>query len=201
MRNILIQFLLAVSLFGFATAADSFDRIKKDLELAGCRKLEFVNTVKSSVFDIVDSILGTAWLASDGRYNITIGDDQYICDLKNVYSYSADNNQVVIESVDSATYSDDEISFVLKLDELYTTHPLKLNYQYRLVRKDDAAGDFPDSMVVTIDSAMYLLKQIDYYDVNDELNSIYLIKQEYHPLCRPELFVPDFPDSVERVRL
>jgi outer membrane lipoprotein-sorting protein len=201
MRNLLLQSIAAVLVFGLTASADSFDRIKKELASPGCRKIEFLNTVKSDVFDVVDSTYGTAVLSPDGRYNVSIGPNQYICDLQHVYSYSQDNNQVVIESTDSATYSDDEISFVLRLDDLYKTYVLKPNQSYRLVKKGDAAGDFPDSMTVTIDSDKLLLKQIEYYDVNDELNTITLIKQDYHAVCKKELFEPDFPDSVERVRL
>ncbi len=201
MRNVLVQSLTAVFLIGLTASADSFDRIKSELASPGCRKIEFLNTVNSQIFDVVDSTYGTALLSSDGRYNISIGPNQYVCDLKHVYSYSEDNNQVVIEAADSATYSDDELSFVLKLDDLYTTKVLKPNLLYRLTRKGDSEGDFPDSMVITIDSDKLLLKKIEYYDVNDELNTITLIKQDYHAVCKQEEFEPNFPDSVERVRL
>ncbi|HKK20265.1 MAG TPA: hypothetical protein VJ983_02250, partial [candidate division Zixibacteria bacterium] len=87
------------------------------------------------------------------------------------------------------------------LDDLYKTYVLKPDQSYRLVKKGDAEGDFPDSMTVTIDSDKLLLKKIEYFDVNDELNTITLIKQDYHAVCKQELFEPNFPDSVERVRL
>jgi outer membrane lipoprotein-sorting protein len=180
--------------------ADRFDQVKAKLAEAACTRFEFRSIVESNVFDQVDSLEGMAYLAHDGRFNITLGPDQYLFDGDNLYSYSAENNQVVIEQVDDTEMVSREISFITKLDKFYNTQNIKPDMD-RLSKKADVKGDIPDSITVSVDRRALRLDRLEYYDVNDERTVIVILKQQPDPVCSENEFQPAFPDSVERLKL
>lgn len=202
MKVFTLVFTQILFLFSLSTAADRFDSIKKELVDAGCCSFSFISVLSSSVFDTKDSSHGTAHIARDGRYQIVLGNDVYLCDGKSSYSYSPSTNQVIIEQLDSGHTVNKEISFLTRLDEYYITRCIKTNLQYALTKKTGVkAGNIPDSMLVTIDVEHRRIAHIDYFDVNDEQVSVVLLEQQLDSACGDSLFVPVFPDSAETVKL
>lgn len=194
---------IVVGLFCLSSAAgaDQFDVIKADLAKAKCTRFEFLSIIESEVFDQTDSSFGTAYVAHDGRFSVTIGADQYLFDGSNVYSYSAENNQVVIEKAARKEEISREISFITRLDEFYETRTIKPDSSYRLVKKADVTGDIPDSVTVFIARDSLHLERLEYYDINEERTVIVILEQQTDSVCSETLFEPAFPDSVEKVRL
>ncbi len=184
----------------FAGAAD-FKDVKLNLSRSDCIHFEFLSTIDSKIFDVVDSADGDAYIAQDGRYCIEVGADLYLFDGDSLYTYIPENNQVIIEKPDSAGLVADEISFVMKLDEWYDSQSLKQKNRYRLVKKKGIEGDMPDSMIITVDEKSPNIKQIEYLDINGDLNRIEILKQESDTTCDNYKFKPHFPDSVERIRI
>ncbi|MEW6412814.1 MAG: outer membrane lipoprotein carrier protein LolA [Candidatus Zixiibacteriota bacterium] len=186
---------------GISADTDVFEQIKAMLGEDGCSHFEFMSIIESDVFDQVDTATGTAYLARDGRYNIEIGQDKFLCDGEYRYSYSEGSGQVIIEKMEPTSAGDEEFSFIIKLGDFYNTHVVKKNHRYRLVRKSEGGGSYPDSLYVTVDKDTKRLKRFDYLDVNEEANTILFLKQDYRLNCDDTWFQPNFPDSVERVRL
>ncbi|MCK4460705.1 MAG: outer membrane lipoprotein carrier protein LolA [candidate division Zixibacteria bacterium] len=184
-----------------AQADDDFDRIKNRLAEAGCVRLEFVSIIESEIFDLVDSMRGTACLASDGRYYVTLGPDNYLYDGRLLYSFSHENNQVLIEEVGDTTDYGREITFVTRLDEFYETIFLPTRNRYRLFLRSGITGDLPDSMTVVIDGDPLAIRRIEFYDINDEFNRIELLSRQLDSVCADDDFIPAFPDSAETVKL
>jgi len=58
--------------------ADPLEELKKNMSEADCSRFEFISILESEIFDSVDSTLGSALIASDGRYRVTIGPDEYL---------------------------------------------------------------------------------------------------------------------------
>ena len=181
--------------------ADEFQTVKDNLSRPGCHYFEFVSIVHSNVFDDIDSAHGTAYMASDGRYNIKIADDQYLCDGEFHYSYNVGSNQVIIEPSASGSAADEEFYFIVRLDELYHSQTVETGKRYRLLRREDAGGEYPDSMDVDINAKRKSLEQIEFYDINDDLNVIRFFEHDYFEKGEPAWFEADFPDSVEKVKL
>lgn len=191
--------LLTLILSGISVQADNFDDLKEKLAQSRCSYFQFISVVESDIFDEVDSTAGTAYISSDGRYNITLGDEEYLFDSKHLYTYVKSNNQVIIEP--SKEQSNDDILFITKLDDFYKSYILSPDLSYRLIRKEGVEGDFPDSLIVDLVKDKQQLEQIRYIDVNDELNRIIFLNQEYSPDCIESRFEPNYPDSVEKVKL
>lgn len=194
-----IIFLLLI-LFPLQNAfSDSFEKIKEKLKNAGCMHYQFISVIESDIFDTVDSTYGEAHISRNGQYYIAIGDEAYTYDLKHYFTYVALNNQLIIEKGDGN--SNDDILFITKLDEFYKSYILLPDLEYRLLKKEKVIGDFPDSLIVKTDKKSQVIKEISFFDINDELNRIIFISQKYQSLCDDSLFIPNYPDSVERVKL
>lgn len=192
--------VLCILLPVLSWAKDSFGRIKKGLSNSECSRFEFVNIVKSTVFDQVDSVYGSILIASDGQYDLALGNDRYTRNNKYLYSYSEENNQVVIEKSSPETDANEQLTFITRIDEFYNTFTVKKDSLYRLIRKDNITSDVPDSLKLIIESDVMRIKQISYYDINEELNTIVIMRQETDLSCDSSHFTPSFPDSVETVR-
>lgn len=183
--------------------ADSgpFDAVKKRLASAGCVRLDFINIIHSDIFDMVDSTHGSACLASDGRYLVTLGDDTYLYDGTHLHSYSRENNQVVIESIDPDSDAGSGVTFLTHLEELFETEAGSSDNSFRLRRRKNSEGDLPDSMTVVINREKLQIDRLEFFDINEEFNVFELLNQQLDSLCTETDFRPNFPDSVETVKL
>jgi len=203
MKNIISisLFILILQVTLSAGETNHFTDLKRQLNEAGCINLEFISSLESSVFDTVDSTYGMAVISGDGCYNIRLGNDIYLYDHDKSYSYSEGANQVIIEDVDDPEMMGKELSFIKNLDELYTTNQIKKNRIYMLskIEKEGEISDIPDSMIMYISDNNHF-DSLSYYDINEDLNKIYFISQIISDTCDNSLFIPNFPDSAERVR-
>jgi len=192
----------ALAVTGGATG-DRFAALKKQMSDAACCRFEFLSIVESQVFDAVDTTRGSALIARDGRYRIEIGHDMYLNDGHYLYSYSRPNNQVTVEVVNPDVIPTDEISFVTRLDEFYSTRKLTQDSLYRLSLLDSSYTSLPDSMdaVVTIVSGSARLKSLKYRDLNDDKNEVVFTGQFFSSSCGTDAFLADFTDSVEVIKL
>lgn len=196
-RTALLLGLLSVS----AAAEDSFDKIKARLGQSDCISIEFLSVLESDIFDRTDTTRGTALLAGDGRYKVTVGEDQYLMTGDTLYSYSKQNNQVVVEKVDSGKGVSSEVTYIRRLDDWFKTRILKPDREYFLVRTRPEGGSIPDSMTVYVNKKEQRISRIAYYDINDELVTLVFVKEKHSDGCDEAQLRPDFPKSAERVKL
>jgi outer membrane lipoprotein-sorting protein len=181
--------------------ADTFDTIKANLRKSPCVGIAFTSIIESSVFQTIDTSVGRADFGQNGKYRIELGNDRYLFDGTDLYSYSGDNQQVIIERVEKNEQFGSEVSFVTRLDEIYKTTILHPDSTYHLVKKTRGYANVPDSMVVTIDRKARMIRYIDYLDINEERTRIVFLQQSLGDQCDSTLFRPDFPDSVKRIVL
>lgn len=192
--------LFVCLIFASNISADSFEKIKEKMSQPGCWDIEFINIIESDIFETVDTIYGIAYLEQDGRFYVEINGDIYLYDREYNYTYSPENNQVIIEKGDE--FWGQQVTFITKLGQLYNSEPLKENESYKLIRKIiDDEDDFPDSMTLTIDQNSLTFKEFDYFDLNEEFNRLIILKQEFNESCDETRFKPTFPEDTERVKL
>ena len=197
--------LLAVLIVLTCPPAGAGEDVLSDLTetfaAADCCRFEFYSILHSEVFDSVDSTLGSACIAADGRYRIRIGEDQYLYDGDLLYSYSAPNEQVTVERPAPQDAHSAEVSFITRLDEYYRIEALRKDHEYRLYRADSLQTGLPDSMTVWVGETPQRLDRIEYYDLNDDLTVIEFLTQQTFPVCPPDSLVADFPNSTEIIKL
>jgi hypothetical protein len=198
----LLYFAAALCLIAEAGGAepDRLDILKLQFARADCVSFQFLSIVESGVFERSDTAEAEATIAEDGRYLINLGRDQYLYDLEFLYSFSSDNNQLTIDRVNGME-AHEELSFVKRLDEFYRSFVLKPDSQYRLLKSSAQESNIPDSLLLFLRSDSLVLDRIEYYDINEELNRIIFLEQIVHDTCQDLLFAPDYPDSVEVIRL
>ena len=183
-----------------SSAPDRLDILKQQFARADCVSFRFLSIVESGIFDRTDTIVAEATISADGQYVINLGRDQYLYDLEYLYSFSCDNNQVTIEKGNGMEVPE-ELSFVKRLDDFYRSFVLKSDLRYRLLKLSAQENNIPDSLELSLRSDSLVLDRIEYYDINEELNLIIFLEQTVHEICPDTPFVPDYPDSVEVIRL
>jgi hypothetical protein len=178
-----------------------FKVLKKRMANAACCRFTFLSILDSEIFDEIDTTQGTALIANDGRYSI--GTDSYIDDGQYLYSYSQPNNQVTVEKVDPYLTPREEVSFITRLDDFFDTHPLSDDSLFLLLLRDSSYTNLPDSMTVhlVISNGKAKLASVEYRDINEDLNRIIFVNQEYLSACDEDAFRADFADSVEVIKL
>ena len=132
---------------------------------------------------------------------MSLGDDTYLYDGTDLHSYSKDNNQVVVEAVDPDADAGREVTFLTRLEELFETRGRDSEDSYRLRRRKGSMEDLPDSMTVTVDPENLRIDRLEFFDINEEFNVIELLNQRLDSACTEVDFIPNFPDSVETVKL
>lgn len=197
---VLVILILQFALYaGEPKSSNLFFNLKNQLKEAGCIQIEFISSLESKVFDTIDSVIGFAVISHDGRYNIQLGEDLYLYDLQKSYSFSKGSNQVIIEDISDPEMVGKELSFIKNLDDIYISEQVNKNSIYRLTKTaGDDTSDTPDSLIIYISDKNYF-DSLSYYDNNEDLNYIYFINQKISDTCDNSLFVPEFPDSVEKV--
>ena len=143
---------------------------------------QFISVIESDIFETVDSTYGEAHIAKNGQYNISIGDETYVYDLKHYFTFVASNNQLIIEKSDGS--SNDDILFITKLDEFYKSYILHPDSVYRLVKKEKVIGDFPDSLIVKADKKNQEIQEISY-------NSKQQLRVHYKNKQLKKVYIPD----------
>ncbi len=199
LRKIVLLFSLFISASSLI-AVDAFLATKKKLESAECLQLSFRSYVHSDVFETVDTLNGKAYIDADGRYRIQLGSDEYLYDRTTLYSYSKENNQVTIQKGDTLN-SSNEIQLLTRLDELYESSVITPNETYRLVKKVGTSENMPDSVLMTVNAAKATVKRLEYMNENGDRTQIDISEQKMLSVCDAKQFLPNYPDSVERIKL
>ncbi len=181
---------------------DPFDRIASDLSQADCIYVEFLHIVESAVFNDVDSMPGVAQFDNDGRYRIELPNDEFVCDGRLSYAYSIPNNQIVIERLGAGqTAGAHDLLFLAHLKEYYKVTPVISGRGYRLVKTLSKQSSLPDSMNAYLTGEPARLDRFEYLDINEDRNQLIITSLTTEHPCPDSLFVPSWPDSVDRVKL
>lgn len=199
--QVLSALALAFTVAAAPATADNFDKIKTMMAAAACNHFEFLSVLESEIFNSVDTIPGSAVIASDGRYAIDIGEDQYLYDLEFLYSYSRYHAQVTVEQVAASASLSEEISYITRLDEYYRTFVVESGRRYRLLKTDSTTGQVPDSLNLFLTPDGQKLDRIEFFDENEDFNRILFLSHRMLSECEETAFRTNFPDSVEVIKL
>lgn len=197
---VVVAGLLLLAVAGFAD--EVYERVVADLAKPGCTEVTFLSIIRSQVFEFEDTLAGVARMDDEGRYDITVGSDRYLCDLKHIYEYAQSTNQVVIVSFDSSSSGAHQLTCFTDIDRYYHLVEVVVGgKQYQLARRQGVGLDIPETLAISVDGKTERVSRMEYLDINDDLNTIMILNTETGTDCPPEYFLPNFPDSVERVYL
>ncbi|MCP4684381.1 MAG: outer membrane lipoprotein carrier protein LolA [bacterium] len=201
-KTIVVAALTAsLCLGGVSLAEDRLEQVKKSMSESQCYEIKFLSIVESDVFNSVDTTKGEAYLSLDGRYSVKIGTDRYVYDREFLYSYSKEQNQVTIEPFDHRNAPIEEVTFIVRLDEYYETHTVKRDREYRLLRIDTTGADLPDSLRLFLEPKKAKIDRIEFFDLNEDLNSIVFRSQKAKSKCSNKKLFLDYPDDASVIRM
>ncbi len=204
MRNKL-KSLLILGLFWqiglTAYSTDKFSLIKNRINSATIVRFDVLITIESRIFNDIDSLTGQILLAKDGRYRAELGGDIYLNDGKTNWEYSAENNQATKRELLEEEITDNRLSFFKDLDSYYKSSPIKQDLIYKLIKLDNSDEALPYSMTVYLTSKTHQISKIEYFDLNEDLNSVYITEEFYEDIIEDNIFDINLPDSVEIISL
>jgi outer membrane lipoprotein-sorting protein len=138
--------------------------------------LEFLQIIRSDVFETVDTVAGTLWAGWEGRFRLTTPDQVLVSNGALYWSYSVENQQVLVDSV----------------DELGSWNPLTLLYDPEQVyacrdqNKKGGAIEFamaaidtltaPAKFTLTVTPGTFEPRSLVYFDDNDSRIDIRITK-------------------------
>ncbi len=199
MRNTILKIVLLLLFFAAAVTLvagdDGLAKIKAAYSDAAMVKLNVKIIIFSQIFGDADTTMGEIVLANDGRYYAAINQDLYLFDGKCNWEYSNENAQVTRQCLKEGEIAENRLFFIKDLDRYYASLVIKNNAEYKLTKKEKAGESLPDSMFVYLNKSR--ITSIEYYDLNNDLNQIYLINDSLFDDIADSLFEVNFPDSVE----
>ncbi len=178
---------------------DRFQEIKAELDSAAMVSFDILITVKSEIFDEIDSTAGKISISRDGRYIARLNDDVYLFDGECVWEFSSENNQATKRCLGEGEEVENRLAFIKNLDDYYKTSVIKENSIYRLIKKDEDDGSLPDSMLICLKESD--LARIEYLDLNNDLNKVQILKETISDSLPQGVFNMNLPDSVEVITL
>jgi len=201
MRILFVTIAVCLLLSTSALADNPWEQTSEKLAAADCVRFEFITIVTSEVFETVDTLPGTALIAADGRYLVELGSDVFLDDGKHLYSYSEENEQVVIEP-SAVGQGANEVTFVTQLEKYYKVAPYwKPLNEYSLRLRDSVEIDLPKHMNMSVDVGRNELDWLHFKDENDDRTKIDFLSQDCLDECDSTAFLPDFPETAEKVKL
>ncbi len=178
---------------------DCFEKLKSQYSSCKMMSIEAELEIYSRVFEDSEKYKVKVLTAENGYYNISVDKDMYLFDGTKIWEYSFDNNQATYRVVSSEEQPTDQISFIKNLGTFYYTADADPCRSYRLVLIDSSETSLPDELKILLKKGG--LAEIEYYDLNGDLNTFHVQSVKLYDEFKQALFEPDFPDSTDIISL
>jgi outer membrane lipoprotein-sorting protein len=197
--RLMIWIAAAFFLAAISAPGGEFDRIKNKYASAGMIELEIKIFIKSEVFDDIDTTYGSVLIARDGRYLADIGDDIYLFDGRCSWEYSSENNQATKRCLKDDETWEHSFSFLRDLDRFYKSFDSTDDSLYRMMKVKKTESNLPDTLTVHLNDSG--LTSIEYFDLNGDLNQVFILGQAFSDTLDSTRFIFNLPDSAEVISL
>lgn len=198
-----ISLLLCIIFLGISGLADNdpdcLEKIKTEYSSSAMIQFEATLSVYSFVFEDTEKYPVVMTVSDSGLYRVKIGGDIYLYNGRRTYEYSAENNQATYREVGPGEKPFDRISFIKNFDRYYHTETIEPCRVYKLNRFDSAAESLPEKMTLFLEKGK--LWRVEYKDLNDDLNTFEIKKENLFKNFDQTFFEADFPDSTEFISL
>lgn len=207
MRAVIALMLLCVSLPASGDqVADILEKSETVYARAGTFTADFTQTIESGDFFEDEKVEGTLLMEYPNKFRLDTPEQVISCDGETLWSYSVENEQVVIQPVDEAedlvTPADYLFNFKANYNVVADTM-MELGKQvcYRLTLVSKSKDQFVQELQLYLNYETYEVAQVTYTDINDNLVTISFRKLKLGVPIPPEKFHFQTPKGVEEVRL
>lgn len=188
MRRIITIVVMTAALFAgaspFALAGNDAEEIVEQLQkkYEGIRDaaIVFTQTIRFGVTKAEQTFRGTLYMKKGNRYRVELDERTIVTDGKTVWSYSAVNNQVLIDRYKEDANSISPDKMLVNIPDTYTASFLgeenlgkRRTKIVKLLPKKTRSGI--KSMKVWIDDDQWLMRKVQIIDVSDN-ETTYLVE-------------------------
>jgi outer membrane lipoprotein carrier protein len=203
-------FLLLFASLGMFSASQSADdvleKVRKRYDAVTDAELRFAQKVRFSMTKVEQQVSGTLFIKKKNKYRVEMDDRVIVTDGETIWSYSAANNQVVIDKFkqDEQSLSPEKIlvgtpdNFTATLvgeEKLggFETTVLKL------VPKDEQS--FIYSLRLWVDEKEWMIRQVEVVDVSEKQTVYSVLQVRTNTGLQDSRFVYQIPKGAEVVDL
>ncbi len=151
------------------------DTLKADYKQEHYISLEFIQIIHSDIFSTVDTLTGTVWAGWQGRFRLEMPNQQLVSNGDVYWSYSVDNEQVIVESVENIggwnplTLLYDPEGVYSCIEEIESDDG---NYRFLMQALD--SNTVPYQFFMTAEKDTYNPSGIEYFDDNESKIEIFI---------------------------
>ena len=203
-------FLLLFASLGMFSASQSADdvleKVRKRYDAVTDAELRFAQKIRFSMTKVEQQVSGTLFIKKKNKYRVEMDDRVIVTDGETIWSYSAANNQVVIDKFkqDEQSLSPEKIlvgtpdNFTATLvgeEKLggFETTVLKL------VPKDEQS--FIHSLRLWVDEKEWMIRQVEVVDVSEKQTIYSVLQVRTNTGLQDSRFVYQIPKGAEVVDL
>ncbi|NIR48658.1 outer membrane lipoprotein chaperone LolA [candidate division KSB1 bacterium] len=185
---------------------DVVKKVKERYEKLESLKANFEQEYVWELAGETQTLTGTLYLRSGDNYRIETDTQVIVTDGKTVWTYSKENDQVIIDWLRSSEENPLPKDLLFKYSEEYQPHFVgeekiygRKAYVLNLVPKEEEA--FIKSMKIWVDASLWLTVKIQQVDINDNINTYRVKNIQQNIELDPSLFTFKISPETEVVDL
>lgn len=187
-------------------AEEVLENVRKHYETVKDAELRFTEKVRFPMAKIEQQISGTLFVKKNNKYRVELDDQVIVTDGQTLWSYSASNNQVIIDRFkqDAQSLSPEKIlvgtpeNFTATLVGEETLAGSQATI-LKLVPKDEQS--FIHSLRLWIDEKEWMIRQVEIVDVSEKQTTYAVLELRTNTGLQDSRFVYRIPEGVDVVDL
>lgn len=204
-RIVIFSLVLCAALLA-STASDIVDRSEALYSKAGVFSARFTQTVSTGDFFDDEKLEGTLIMSYPKQFRIDTPEQVIVSNGDTLWSYSAENRQVVIEAVAKSKETITPADYLFNFKQNYTleydsSDVIDKTSVQRLSLRAKSKDHFVRTMKVYINSTTNQIRRVIYRDLNDNKITLDFSDWKLGIKAEPHQFRFKTPRGVEEVRL
>lgn len=163
--------------------------------------LDFLQIIDSDIFESVDSLTGNLRAGKEGRFRLEMPGQTLVSNGILYWSYSAENNQVLIDSV-AGLGEWNPLTLLYNPEEIYccmNESKNKNTFEFEMSATDSLTE--PQVFILRVTKKDFIPKNLIYYDDNDSRIEVIIENFERNESLPDSLFIFHAPAGVEVIRM
>ncbi len=199
-------FVVGSVLLASQNAEEVLEKVRKHYETVKDAELRFTEKVRFPMAKIEQQISGTLFVKKNNKYRVELDDRVIVTDGQTLWSYSASNNQVIIDRFkqDEKSLTPEKIlvgtpeNFTATLvgEEMLAGSETTI---LKLVPKDEQS--FIHSLRLWIDEKEWMIRQVEIVDVSEKQTTYAVLELRTNTGLQDSRFVYRIPEGVDVVDL
>jgi chaperone LolA len=208
-RGGMALFLMVASLAMVAVsqnAEDVLEKVRKRYDAMTDAELKFTEKVRFPMAKIEQQVSGTLFVKKNNKYRVELDDRVIVTDGQTLWSYSAANNQVVIDRFKQDAQSLSPEKILVGTPENFTASTVgeekvggHATTILKLIPKDDQS--FIRSVRLWVDEDDWMIRQVEIVDVSEKQTTYTVLQVRTNTGLQDSRFVYKIPEGADVVDL